>query len=80
MSSNNEILFNGVLRPKLLNNPFASFSFINLDFLLSHAAHFDNNIVLPFFVFITFEFTFYLFCTLNNFSTCFIMFTLREMW
>ena len=74
MSSNNGILFNSVLRPKLLNNPF-----INLDFLLSHTAHFDNNFVLPFFGFITFEFTFYLFCTLNNFSTCFIMFTLREM-
>ena len=32
MSPNNGILLNGVLRPKLLNNPFALCSFINLDF------------------------------------------------
>ena len=58
MSPNNGILLVGVLRPKLLNNPFASCFIINLDFLLSHTAHFDNNIVLPFLVFNTFEFTF----------------------
>ena len=58
MSLNNRILFNGVLRRKLLNIHFASCSFINLSFLLPHAAHFDNNMVLPFFVFITFESTF----------------------
>ena len=57
MSPNNRILFNGVLTPRLLNNHFASCSFINLDILLSHTASFDNNIGLPFFVFITFEFT-----------------------
>ena len=57
MSLNNRILFNGVLRPRLLNNHFASCSFINLDILLPHTANFDNNIGLPFFVFITFEFT-----------------------
>ena len=45
MSPNNEILLNGVLRPKLLNNPFDSCSFINLDFLLLHITHFDDNIV-----------------------------------
>ena len=43
---NNGILVNGFLRPKLLNIPFASCSFKNLDFLLLHTAHFDNNIVL----------------------------------
>ena len=58
MSPNNGILFNGVFRPKLLNNPFASCSFINLDFLLLHTAHFDDNIDLPFLVFNTLEFTF----------------------
>ena len=58
MSLNNRIFFNGVLRPRLLNNHFASCSFINLDILLPHTANFDNNIGLPFFVFITFEFTF----------------------
>ena len=49
MSPNNGILLNGVLRPKLLNIPFASCSFINLDFILPHTAHFDNSINLPFF-------------------------------
>ena len=57
MSLNNGILLNSILRPKLLNNPFASFSLINL-----HAAHFDDNIVQPFFVFNTFEFTFSVLC------------------
>ena len=49
MSPNNGILLNGVLRRRLINNPFASCSFINLDFLLPHTTHFDNYIVLPFF-------------------------------
>ena len=57
MSPNNGILLNGVLRPKLLNNIFASCSFINLHFLLLHTAHFDDNIVLPVLVFNTLEFT-----------------------
>ena len=61
MSPNNEIFLNGVLRPKLLNIPFASCSVINLDFLLLHATHFDNNIDLPFLVLKTFEFTFSVF-------------------
>ena len=51
MPPNNGIFLNGVFRPKLLNIPFASCSFINLDFLLQHTAHFDDNIVLPFLVF-----------------------------
>ena len=41
----NGILFNGVLRPKLLNNPFACCSLINFDFLLLHIAHVDKIIV-----------------------------------
>ena len=74
MSPNNGILVNRVLRFKTLNNYFASFSFKNLDFLLPHAAHFDRNIGLPFLIFNTFESTsLYLFCTLNNMSTCFVM-------
>ena len=60
MSPNNEILLNGVLRPKLRNNPFASCSFINLT-LLQHTARFDDNIDLPFLVLNTFEFTFSVF-------------------
>ena len=48
MSPNNGIFLNGVLRPKLLNIHFVSCSLINLDFLLLHRAHFDDNIVLPF--------------------------------
>ena len=53
MLPNNGILLNGALRPKLLNNPFASCSFIN-----PHTVHFDINIVLPFLVFKIFESTF----------------------
>ena len=44
MSPNNGILFNGVLKPRLLNNPFDTCFFINLDFSLPHTAHFDNKI------------------------------------
>ena len=61
MSPNNGILLNGVLKLKLLNNPFASCSFINLDFLLLHTAHFDNNIDLPFLFSKTFQPTFCVF-------------------
>ena len=41
------MLFNGVLRPKPRNIPFASCCLINLDFLVPHIAHFYGNIVLP---------------------------------
>ena len=59
MSPNIGILLNGVLRPTPLNNPFASCSSINLDFLLLYMRHFDNNNVLPYLVFKTFEFIFH---------------------
>ena len=48
---NRGILINGVLIPKLLNNPFASYSLINIDILISHIVHFDKSIVLPLIVF-----------------------------
>ena len=32
----------------LLNNPLASCSIINFDFLLSHTSHFVKSIILPF--------------------------------
>ena len=54
ISPNNGILFNGVLIPKLLNNPFACCSLINFDFLLPHIASCDKTIVLPLLVFETF--------------------------
>ena len=57
MSPNNGILFNGVFKPKLLNNPSPPCSFTNLDFLLPHTAHFDDNIVLPVLVFNIFKST-----------------------
>ena len=41
------MLLNGVLIPRLLNIPFASYFLINSDFLLPHTAHFDNIISLP---------------------------------
>ena len=50
---NSGILLNDVLIPKLLNKPFASRSFTNLDFL--HFVHFDCIINLPFFVLKIFE-------------------------
>ena len=37
---NKGILFNNVFIPKLLNNPLASYSLTNFDFLLSHTLHF----------------------------------------
>ena len=40
----------------LLNNPSASRSLINFDFLLSHTEHFDKSIILLFLVFTTFGF------------------------
>ena len=58
ISPSNGTLLNGVLRLKLLNIPFASCFLINFDFLLSHTAHFDNNIVLPLLVFETLGFMF----------------------
>ena len=61
MSPNNGILLIGVLRPKLLNNLFGPCSFINLDFLLPHIAHFRSNINLPFSVFNSFVSTFFVF-------------------
>ena len=51
MSPNNKVLFNGVLKPKLLNISFCFCYFINLDFLLPHTAHFDDNTLIPFLVF-----------------------------
>ena len=41
------MLFNSILRPKLLNIPLASYFLINLDFLAPHIVHIDNIIVLP---------------------------------
>ena len=51
---NNGILLKGVLIPKLFNNPSASCSFINLDFLLLQTTHFDDKANLPVLVFIIF--------------------------
>ena len=58
MSPNNGILFNGVLIPKQLNNPFDPCFFIRFDILLLHTAPFDDNIVVPFLFYRNFESTF----------------------
>ena len=58
MSPNIGNLLNGVLIPNLLNNPFASWFLINLDFLLPHITHFDI-ITLPLLVLETCGFTFF---------------------
>ena len=63
------LLFNGVLRPKLLNNPFATCSFINLDFYY----HIQHNLMIA----LLYRFnilnlrSLYLFRTLKNMSICF---------
>ena len=56
MSPNSDILVKGVFNPRLLNNPLASCSLTNLEFLLSDTAHFDKSINLPLFFFATVEF------------------------
>ena len=66
MSSNNGILPNGILRPKLLNNSYASCFFINLVFLPLLTAHFDDNNAILFLVFNNFEFTFSVFFALHT--------------
>ena len=61
MLANNRILIDGVLVPKLLNNPLAFGSLININFLLPHTAHFNNNIVLPLVVLETLGFRLYVY-------------------
>ena len=39
------VLLKSVFIPMLLNNPIASFSLINLNFLILHTAHFDQTII-----------------------------------
>ena len=57
---------------KLLNNPLASCSFINLDVLPPHTEHFDDRIVLPFLAFNSFGSTFsVLFLHSNNTTVLF---------
>ena len=52
---------------KLLNNPLASCSLINFEFLLSHTAHYYKSIILPFFVLATFGFLLSVFfCTSSD--------------
>ena len=46
------MLLKEVFIPKLINNPLASCSLINFDFLLSHTAHFDKSIILLQFFFL----------------------------
>ena len=53
--------------PILLNNPFASCSLINVDFLAPYIAHFNNIIVSTLLVFETTGLAFSIFCyTLGN--------------
>ena len=66
VSPNHGILPSRVLRPKLLNSPFPSCSFTNLDFLNPHSVHFDCKINLPSFALKIFTF---------NFSVFFLHFT-----
>ena len=73
MAPNNAILFNGVLIPKLLSNPFSCCSLINFDFLLPDIAHSDKIIVLPWLFLKLWDLCFqYFFYTLNNMITLFL--------
>ena len=67
---------NGVSIPKLLNNPFTSCSFTNLEFLNRHSVHFDCIVNLPFFVLKTIEFNFSF--TLRNKSPCSLITSLSK--
>ena len=58
MSPNIGNLLNGVSIPNVLNNPFASWFLMNLDFLPPHTTHFDN-ITLPLLVLETCGFIFF---------------------
>ena len=74
MSPNLGSLLNGFLIPTLLNNPFASFFLINLDFLLSHIAHFDSYIILPLLVLKTCGFIFFVyFLHFKQYDSIFIL-------
>ena len=61
MAPNIDTLLNGVLIPELLNNPFASWILINLEFFLPHIGHFDNIIPLPLLILETLGFMFSVF-------------------
>ena len=67
---NSGILLNGVLIPKLLNKPFSSCSFTNLDFLIPQSVHFDCISNIQYFVLKIFEY---------KFSVFFLHFTWHKM-
>ena len=76
ISPGNGILFNDVLRPKILNILFVSCVLVNPGFLLLYIAHFDNRIVLSSLVFETLGFMLsvyflFVFYTLNSEMTLF---------
>ena len=48
------IILKGFFIPKRLNNSLASCFWINFDFLLPYAAHFDKSIIIPVFVLATY--------------------------
>ena len=41
---------------KSVKKPLVFYSLINLDFLIRHTVQFDESIILPFFIFLTFGF------------------------
>ena len=65
--------FKGFRIPKLFNNPLASCSLRNFDFLLFHTEHFNNSIFLPFFYSLQLLdfYCLYFFYALNNKITLF---------
>ena len=72
ISPNNGIFLNGLFNLKLLNNPLASCSLINLELLLLHNVHFVQNIVFPLVFFVILKFLLSSFCyTSSNMITLF---------
>ena len=59
------------LEPKPLNNQLASSSFINLDFLLPHITHFDNNVSLSFLTLLDLHFQYFFYIS-NSMTTHFL--------
>ena len=76
-----ENVLSGVLIPKLISNPLASCSCINLDFLIPQIQHLNFIIVLLFFVLkiLAAKFSGFFFYTLHNKLACFIGFNLLKI-
>ena len=60
------MLFKGAFDPMVFNNSLPSYFLINLNFLQSHTAHFDNSISFTLFAFAIFAFLLSVFFHYHN--------------